>query len=105
MVRLIKGMLIAPLVAALSWAAIASAVVVASGEPWAGLGQFGQLVALTSIYAYPIGWVLGLVALGIYRRLGLSSLRSYVLGGLVVGTAIGPFLIAVPDSSESIPPL
>jgi hypothetical protein len=49
------------------------------------------------MYTYPIGWILGLPSVAIYERLGIYSLRSYVVGGLVGGTLVAMILVAWPS--------
>lgn len=105
--RIALGMFAAPLVASGCY----NLIVQATGLAFLGkegfyedaihyLGDF----LLVCLYTYPIGWILGLPAFAAYQRLGLTSLRSYSLGGLVGGTLVGMCMLAVPDSGYRISP-
>lgn len=94
--RFVAGMLVAPFAAVILFALLATTVHSLAGSPpdWASLPAD---IALFSLYAYPIGWLLGLPSYVAYRHYGLVSLKSYLFGGAIGGAFVGTvFFIYVP---------
>lgn len=91
--RLAFGLLIAPLVAAMVFTSTSVGLAMACADVRPTLEGLLTNFAFACVYAYPIGVGLGLPSFLVYERLGLVSLASYVLGGLVGGFAVGAALV------------
>jgi hypothetical protein len=104
-IRLFWVFLTAPLVGSLAWIVTVSLPVLLGD----GLSRFegdGLLVLLmvTAMYAYPVTFVIGIPSYIAYRRLQISRLQTYIVGGFVGGFIVGVSIFHTFDSSVYMPP-
>lgn len=102
--RFAMGMVTAPLVAAIVFCFISRGLLSMAGAPIPDFEELLGSIAWACLYTYPLGWLLGLPAYGIYRWSGLGRPADYLIGGLIVGTLVGTRLIRPFEYSESLSP-